>query len=567
MAPEQIRGEEVDARADLFAAGAILFESLSGRPPFAGTTMVEVLYRTLHENPPALSGSPAVAAVDRVLRRALQKKREDRHQTADAFREELAAVSFGGAGDAAPARALTRVVVLPFRVLKPDPDTDFLSLGLADGVSASLSSLRTLVVRSSSAAARFSTGEPDLKRLAVEADVDLVLLGTLMRSGERLRVASQLVEAPSGTLLGSHTLEAPVGDPFELQDQLTLRIVESLALPLQGEKRRPASARAYELYLRANHMSRDYDAMPVARDLYLQSIEEDPAFAPAWARLGRAYRLIGKFIKEPVPNRARAEQAFRRALELDPDLSLAHKLYAHFEAEWGRAPDAMVRLLRIARSSPPDAELFAGLVHACRYSGLFEASLAAHEEARRLDPNVPTSLAYTHYLRGDYRRLDGTRDSIIDVLPKALGLAAQGRRQEALAILSRELGYARLPRVFGRVVSAMRMVLAQDSPDPAIVEEVIAAHIDPEALYMFAIFMSELGEVNRGLEVLESAVRGGYFVGPALRNDPLLARMRSDRRFAAIVDFAEDGRRDALVRFESAQGRTLLGIEPRIIGA
>jgi TolB-like protein len=540
---------------------------LSGRPPFAATTVVEALYRTLHENPPALSGSPTVAAVDRVLRRALQKKPEDRPASAEAFRSELAAIPLAESGSAGPARALTRLVVLPFRILRPDPDTDFLSLGLADGVSASLSSLRTLVVRSSAAASRFSTGDPDLKRIAAEADVDLVLLGTLLRAGDRLRVTSQLVEAPAGTLLGTHTVEAAVGDLFELQDQLSRRIVESLALPLHGGRAGRASARAYELYLRANHVSREYDAMPVARDLYLQAIEEDPSFAPAWARLGRAYRLIGKFIEEPDRNRAKAEEAFRRALELDPELSLAHKLYAHFEAEWGRAPDAMARLLRIAQSGSPDAEIFGGLVHACRYSGLLEASVAAHEEARRLDPNVPTSLAFTLYLRGDYDRLVRERDSVIDVLPKALGLAARGVREDALAALDEELREARLPRVLGRVVGAMRMVLAGESRDTATVEDLVATHIDPEALYMFAIFLSELGDVERGLQVLESAVRGGFLVSPALRGDPLLARMRALPRFASIVDIAERGRRDALERFESAHGRTLLGIEPRIAGA
>ena len=115
-----------------------------------------------------------------------------------------------------------------------------------------------------------------------------------------------------------------------------------------------------------------------------------------------------------------------------------------------------MRLLGLARTRPHDAELFAGLVHACRYCGLFEASIAAHEEARRLDPHVPTSLAYTLYLRGDYERLTSALDSVIDLEPKALGLAAQGRRKEALAVVE-ELDKAELPRVFGLVSSAMRV--------------------------------------------------------------------------------------------------------------
>jgi len=565
MAPEQIRGEEVDARADLFSLGAILFEMLSGRPPFSGNTVVEALYATLHEHPPALSGSPAVAAIDRVLRRALQKKREDRPPSADALAAELASVPLAGKEGETRAQALTRLVVLPFRMLRPDPDTDFLSLGLADGVSASLSSLRSFLVRSSAGAARFSVGEPDLKRIAAEVDVDLVLMGTVLRSGDRLRVVAQLVETPEGTLVGAHTLEATMGDVFELQDELSRRIVDSLSLPLQGRaeeapsrRRPPASPRAYELYLRANHVSREYEQMPVARDLYLQSLEEDQGYAPAWARLGRAYRLIGKFIEDTEGNRARAERAFQRSLELDPGLSLAHKLYAHFEAEWGRAPEAMERLLGLARTRAHDAELFAGLVHACRYSGLFEASIAAHGEARRLDPHVPTSVAYTLYLSGDYVRLASTREAVSDFLPNALGLAAQGRRGEALAVLD-ECAKSHLPRVIDLAVSAMRVLVAGD-PSVEVVEEAALAHSDPEALYLIVLAFAGIGREERALELLENTVRAGYFISPTLRSDPLLSPIRIDPRFASILEIAEAGSASARRRFDRAGGNELLGL-------
>ncbi len=95
----------------------------------------------------------------------------------------------------------------------------------------------------------------------------------------------------------------------------------------------------------------------------------------------------------------------------------------------------MVRLLGLAREHREDPELFAGLVHACRYCGLFEASLAAHAEARRLDPHVNTSIAYTLYIKGDYARLEREGDTIIDVEPRALGLLAQGRTAQAAAAL------------------------------------------------------------------------------------------------------------------------------------
>src|SRR6185369_17190239 len=114
-------------RTDLFAAGAILFEMLAGRPAFVGRTIVEVLQATLHEQPPALTGSPAIAAADRVIRKALAKRPDERPPSAESMAEELRAVAgLAGHDTAIVAQALTRLVVLPFRVLRPDPEVDFL---------------------------------------------------------------------------------------------------------------------------------------------------------------------------------------------------------------------------------------------------------------------------------------------------------------------------------------------------------------------------------------------------------------------------------------------------------
>ena len=182
MAPEQVTGEGLDARSDLFAVGAILFEMLAGRPAFGGRNAVEILHATLYEQPPALTGSPAVAAVDRVIRRALAKRPSDRPASADAMAEELRAVQgMGGDDTPALARALTRLVVLPFRILRSDPETDFLAFSLPDAIATSLSRIGSLVVRSSATAARFAGDAPDLKALAAEADVDRVVMGTLLR--------------------------------------------------------------------------------------------------------------------------------------------------------------------------------------------------------------------------------------------------------------------------------------------------------------------------------------------------------------------------------------------------
>jgi serine/threonine protein kinase/tetratricopeptide (TPR) repeat protein len=568
MAPEQVTGHEVTLRTDLFSLGAMLFEMLSGQPAFAGKTVVEVLYATLHEQPPALSGSAAVAATDRVIRHALAKNPRERYPTAEAMAADLrAALLAEGTGSTARASTLTRLVVLPFRSLRADPDTDFLAFSLPDAIATSLSGLPSLVVRSTAAASRFASDRLDLKAIAAEADVDRVLTGTLLRSGEQLRVATQLVEAPAGTLVCSHSAQAPLGDVFALQDDLVRRIVEALALPLGGSRAKadvPRSARAYEFYLRANEVSRAYDQLPVARDLYLRCLEEDDAFAPAWARLGRCYRVIGKYFENYLEDRPRnrqlAEAAFRRALELNPDLPIAHKLFTHLEAETGRAPEAMVRLLRLAKSLRHDPEVFAGLVHACRYCGLFEASLAAHEEARRLDPHVPTSREYTLLMSGGFDALAEAHGSLIDMDARLLGLMFQGKRDEARDLYA-TIDLSRAPSIYRISLAIVPPFIAGDEAAAiAAADAAAAVHDDPEALFLFGWFFAALGVRRRALEVLELAVGGGFLASPTLIHYRQFDFLRADPAFRDLVQRTERRRVLAKAAFREAGGEGLLGL-------
>ena len=413
MAPEQLEGAEPGPASDLFAFGALLFEMLSGRPAFDGKTIWEVSHAVLHEQPPALTGGAGTAALDTVIRRCLAKRPEDRYQDPTAVASDLrsAAALYDTAGTL-PVHAATRLMVLPFRLLRPDPDIDFLSFGLADSLIASLTGFGSLVVRSSHAAQRYADESPDLRRIATEGQVDVVLTGTLLRSGERLRLMAQLVETPGGTVLWSKTAQVDMGDVFQVQDDLARQVVDSLALPLTGRERGllerdvPASGHVYELFLRANHLARgttEPARLMAARELYAACLEEDPQYAPAWAQIGRVYRVLAKYA-EPRDEASiqRAREAFERAFALNPQLPLAHHLYTYFEIEeLGRADTAMIRLLSRVRDMPTDADLYAGLVVACRYCGLLKASLAADARAQQLDPNLRTSVDLTWFLLGD----------------------------------------------------------------------------------------------------------------------------------------------------------------------
>jgi TolB-like protein/tetratricopeptide (TPR) repeat protein len=509
--------------------------------------------------------------MDRIIRRAMAKNPADRPPSAEAMADELRSVHATDSSTASGlARALTRLVVLPFRVLRPDPETDFLAFSLPDAIATSLSANPSLIVRSSAVGARFGADAPDLKALSADADVDRVVMGTLVRAGAQLRVAAQLVEAPAGTLLTSHTVQSSMGDLFHIQDDITQRLTEALSLPLAGGKTpstpdAPHDARAYELYLRANELGRTYEGLPQAREMYRRCLELDPRFAPAWARLGRCHRVIGKFVEATADSEARAEEAFRRALALSPRLTIAHKFYANLEADMGQTERALVRLLGEADRHGNDPELFAGLVHACRYCGLFDQSVAAHAEARRLDPNAPTGVEQTMLLMGDIDRIltldvpkviAGADDGI-----RVIGLGLAGRRDEAREKLHQMRTRSNMPLwvswtehltawLDGRVDDLGRRL---NDPGPLKIND------DPEAIFQEGWLLCDIGHHQAGLDYLRRAVAKGYFVADTLRGRPQFDALRGDPEFEAIAQAAEAGRQRALAAFRERGGERLIG--------
>jgi TolB-like protein len=482
--------------------------------------------------------------------------------------EELRAIR-GTEGDDTPAvaRALVRLVVLPFRDLRPDPEWAYLSFSLADAIATSLSGLGSLVVRSTAAAARFAGEAPDLKALATEVDVDRVVMGTLLRASDQLRATAQLVEVPAGTMLASLTVQSPLGDLFSLQDDIARRVVEALSLPLVGEPAptpdAPLDARAYELYLRANELAQTYDQLPAARNLYQRCVELDPSFAPAWARLGRCHWVIGKYVDDKADSAARAEAAFRKALELNPRLPAAHKLYALLESDSGHAERALVLILGEATRHGNDPDRFAGLVYACRYCGLFEQSITAHGEARRLDPNASTSVARTLLMTGDLLAAESPPVALgHDDVTRAIALGLTGRRDEARSLLLQLHETARLPTFRTWTDTLLAWIESRPGDVLAHMASVGSLKIldDPEAMFQCGWLLCDVGEQQRGLEYLQRAVAKGYFAAPTLSRSPQFDALRSEPAFQALLADAEAGRQRALIAFREAGGERLLGV-------
>jgi DNA-binding winged helix-turn-helix (wHTH) protein/tetratricopeptide (TPR) repeat protein len=462
-----------------------------------------------------------------------------------------------------PARLATRIIVLPFRILRPDPDTEFLAFSVPDAITTSLSNLHSVIVRSSRTASQLIEQTAELKTIAKRAQVDAVVTGTLLRVGDQIRVSTELCEAASSTVLWSSAAHWSLSDIFRLQEAIVGHVIKSLSLRLTQRERQllrhdmPATARVYEYYLRANQLSLRRDQMKVACELYAECIAEDPAYAPAWARMARCHRVLGKYGQDPEQNLRAAEREFQRALDLNPDLSLAHNLYAHLEAERGRAQDAMLRLLERVRTYSNDAELFAGLVYVCRYCGLLNASAAAYARARALDPNISTTGGHTFLMMGQCERaLETTADDTWFV--DSLALAGLGRSREAIALLQR-IEHQQLLPVVRAVLTSVRALLKGKKEEALTATRAFAERLmDPEASYYAARQFAFLGEKREALRLLHDAVERGFFSYPTLVRDSWLDALRGQPSFAQTLACAKEKHERACAAFERCGGNLLL---------
>jgi tetratricopeptide (TPR) repeat protein len=297
-------------------------------------------------------------------------------------------------------------------------------------------------------------------------------------------------------------------------------------------------------------------------------VEEDPRYAPAWARLGRCYWLIGKGGEEREENVRRAEECFERALTLNPELPLAHNLYALLEIDRGRPQDAMVRLLKRARSGGAQAELYASLVQACRFCGLLEASVAAHERARQLDRNILTSVDHTYWQLGDYdRALESTERtyygeaSMTNRGMQAVIWSEQGRKEEAIQRM-RELEQAKLTEFFRTMSASLRAAWeGQREESLEAAERVIALFPDPETVYWMARVLAHFGERERALAALNRSLERGFICvyRGLTRADPWLESLRESPELYDLVRRAESLYRQAVAAFQEAGGEQLLG--------
>jgi DNA-binding winged helix-turn-helix (wHTH) protein/tetratricopeptide (TPR) repeat protein len=455
----------------------------------------------------------------------------------------------GVAPDLRPSAALATIIVLPLKILRGNPESDFLAFSLPDAIAASLAERPHIVVQSPLAAVRHGGADADLGRLAGASHAKFALAGTFTQLGDRITVHLELLELPAGKVMWSDSRTATVQEMFSVQAAIAARVALSLAASIgagpvvsPGERDVPASAGAYAFYLRANQLAYEVSHWAEARDLYRACLDLDPDYAPAWARLARAERLIGKFsssLEEATVHLTRAEEAFQRALALNPDLSIAHSLYAQLMIDLGRADESMGLLLECAAKRPTDPELYAGLVHALRYCGLLDASLAAHRRARQLDPTIATSVHHTWWMLGEYKR--ALAETLGDIgYMQGLALVSLGREREAIAALRWRERETTETRIRPYLTSLRALLEGDRKASLAAVEVAVENLIDSEAVYYMARTLVRLGAYDRAAIELRRVVDGGFWCYHTFIRDPWLEPIRSRTDVSQLFNVARE---------------------------
>jgi len=534
MAPEQVTGSVVDPRTDIYALGAVLYEMVSGSRPYLGGDIARLLYQIVHEKPkPLCAVAPgATAHLERIVMQCLAKDPGLRFPTAAqlaaALREHessAVSVSESKAGLEASlhqglpsADRIRAIAVLPLENRSGDPEQEFFVDGMTDALIADLAQIGALRVISRTSSMRFKGSRQSLPEIARELRVDAVVEGSVLRSGNRVRITAELVHAISDSTLWAKSYDSDIDDILSLQREVARAIAEGVRAKVTPEEEKrflshsPVNPTAHVAYLRGRYCWNRWETRSLRESIgfFQQALEIDPGYSLAWAGLADAYNVLGNTnalppaeaytkareaaqrglaLDESIPELhaslayiyrhydwdwPAAEREFLRALQLNPGYATARSWYARFLSGVGRHGEAVEQALRSLEADPLSLIIHTVVGDTLFYSRRYAESVLYYRKSLEMDSTFGpghTDLARSLDLLGKPQE---ALQEFLQVVPLTEGkmqasaglatlLLRAGRREEAALMMEEVMGFVGGPRFVSPYSVASYFAVANDA--------------------------------------------------------------------------------------------------------
>ncbi|HEX6095069.1 MAG TPA: protein kinase [Thermoanaerobaculia bacterium] len=575
MAPEQVRGEAADHRADIFTFGAVLFEMLTGKRPFEESTMVETLHAILKSDAPLrrLEDVHTPPALIDIVGRCLEKNVTRRYQSARDIAGALQAMPLLSEWVSTPRSfrtsstpsgisigRRTSIAVLPFTNIGGDADMEYFSDGVTEDIINALTQVEGLYVAARTSCFAFKGKSVGIPEIGAALRVNAVLEGSVRRAGKRLRITAQLIDVGDGYHLWSERYDRELDDVFAIQDDIAVNIAQKLRIALTDRPEdeplvKPATRNldAYELYLKARFLVEQRgEGLVKGLEFFRQAIATDPNYALAYAGMAETLCLLAVYgAVDPRQVMPGAKGAAHKALQLDDGLAEAHNAMALVSVlhdwGWNRAIAEFDRALAINPNFGP-AHYWKGLfLHLfVRRNG--EEALRETKRAVELDP-IAALPAYAHGLvyigTGRYEEALHVaermlaRDPSHAILYRVLGVAhlCLGHYEEATAAFERGAALSMRHPWFVGELGATRAAKGDLAEARRLQEELLAraqtTYISPMSL---AVIPIALGDNETAFRYFEMAFEQRDPLLIAATTWPIVARLGKEPRVVRLFE-------------------------------